>query len=225
MFKSACIILVSVFLMHSSPVMANDQLSEIIKGIRKRYGNLPGFAVTYSREIISRTMVMLGESQKTDLATGRIYFKPPHFLKVQQETPRPETVTTDGDILWWYIPQKGVVYRYPSHKLGKELQVLCDIFNGLRAVEESFHVVLGDMSGKGKYQLKLTPDPPWPDIDHIDITVAQGDYHILTVEIHNYIGGITRFILGDFTKKEKLEPDFFSFVAPEGVRVIEGDDS
>jgi hypothetical protein len=41
------------------------------------------------------------------------------------------------------------------------------------------------------------------------------------VEIHNYLGGITRFTLGDLTIRERFEEGFFGFVAPEGVKVIE----
>ena len=164
---------------------------------------------------------MLGGSTDADLATGQIHFKPPYFLKVQQETPRLETISTDGHILWWYIPHKNQVYRYRSNELGKELRLLSDIFHGLRAVEESFDVILTDSDKKGEHQLKLIPNPAWAEIQHIMLSVSQGDYTIRRVEIHNYIGGITRFMLGDLSVKDKFLEDFFRFVVPEGVKIME----
>lgn len=221
MFRFTCIIIVSVILSHSSPVSGEDQLSEILAGIQKRYGGLPGLTVTYEREIISRSMAMLGEQMKGDLATGRIYFRPPYFLRIQQETPKSEAVITDGDTLWWYIPQEKKVYRYPSDRAGRELRLLSEIFQGLRQVSESFEVVQSGLGKKGEYRLKLIPNPSWPEIDHIKLLVVRGDYHIRVVEIHNYIGSITRFTLGDLSVRERFEEGFFKFHIPDGVKVIE----
>lgn len=221
MLRSAFTFLLLVFLSPASVATADMQLSEILAGVQKRYGDLPGLSIPYKREIITRSMALLGGSMDADMASGHIHFKPPKFLKVQQDTPKQETIISDGNTLWWYIPHKSQAYRYPSHQLGKEIQLLNDIFRGLRAVEESFDVMLMEMDEKGGYQLKLIPNPPWAEIHHIMLSVSQGDDTIRKVEIHNQIGGITRFILGDLSVKEKFPEDFFRFVAPEGVKVIE----
>jgi outer membrane lipoprotein carrier protein len=202
-------------------VSATGELSTTIEGIRKRYGHLPGFTVPYEREIITRSMAMLGAQQASDLATGQIHFKPPHFLRVQQETPNPEAVISDGETLWWYIPQKKQAYRYPSHKLGKELKVLGDIFQGLRKAEETFVITLAGHDGNDERRLALRPKPPWPDIDHITLSVTREDCRIRKVEIHNVLGGMTRFKLGDILVQERFKEGFFSFSPPEGVKVIE----
>jgi outer membrane lipoprotein-sorting protein len=46
-------------------------------------------------------------------------------------------------------------------------------------------------------------------------------YEIKVVNIHNQLGTITRFTLDDLTIKETFEKDFFEFVAPEGVQLVE----
>lgn len=221
MLRAVCTCLWVLILWPASIATADMQLSEILAGIQKRYGHLPGLSIPYKREIITRSMALLGGSMEADTASGQIYFKPPRFLKVQQDIPEQETIISDGNTLWWYIPHKSQAYRYPSHQLGKEIQLLNDIFQGLRAVEESFDVMLIEMDEKGGYQLKLIPNPPWAEIHHIMLSVSQGDDTIRKVEIHNQIGGITRFILGDLSVKEEFPEDFFRFVAPEGVKVIQ----
>ncbi|MBN2126494.1 MAG: outer membrane lipoprotein carrier protein LolA, partial [Deltaproteobacteria bacterium] len=155
------------------------------------------------------------------LAHGTIHFKPPHLLRVEQETPRPEAVITDGRTLWWYIPQKRQVYRYPSEKLGQELQILSDVFQGLKGVEESFVAVLTDPDDKGRYRIELRPEPPWPEVTHILLTVEPDTWFIRVIEIHNPLGGFTRFTLGAPEPREHFDEDFFSFKVPDGVRVIE----
>jgi outer membrane lipoprotein-sorting protein len=199
----------------------DEPLARILAGVREKYRDIPGFSVPYEREIITRSMALLGDDLKSDLATGRLYFKPPHYLKVQQESPRNEEVITDGNTIWWYIPLQKQVHRYPSDQLGQELGVLSDIFQGLKEVEESFHVTLQGRDERGFQQLELHPDPPWSQLDHIKISVDEGDYSIRVVEIHNYVGGITRFILAKKMLQQSFDEAFFAFVVPEGVRVIE----
>lgn len=197
------------------------KLTEILAGVQKRYGDLPGLSIPYKREIITRSMALLGGSTDADMASGQIHFRSPKFLRVQQDTPKPEAIISDGDTLWWYVPHKNQVYRYPSHQLGKEIQLLNDIFQGLRGVEESFDVMLMETDEEAGYQLRLIPNPPWAEIQHIMLSVSREDYTIRKVETHNQIGGITRFILGDLSVKEEFPEDFFRFVAPEGVKVIQ----
>ena len=218
--KGAWIVLCLILLFLQASPLLGDQLSAILEGLRKRYGDLPGLVVPYEREILTRSMALLGEQTASDRASGKIYFRPPHFLKVEQERPAEEDLISDGNTLWWYIPGKKQVYEYPSQKAGKELKVLGDVLQGLRGVEESFVVMLGGRDGAGNLQLELTPNPPWPEIDHITLYVDQEDNRILKVEIYNLLGGLTRFKLGDLVVKRQFDPGFFSFVPPEGVRVI-----
>jgi len=199
--------------------MADESLVNILEGIQKNYGSLSGLSVPYSREVITRSMSMLGEQARGDMASGIIYFKHPYLLRLEQEKPKAETIISNNDTLWWYIPDKKCVYRYPAKNFGKELQLLSNIFRGLSQVENSFQVLLKDQSKSGKYKIEPIPDPPWQEISKINLTVTK-KYEIQTVRIHNLLGSITVFKLGDFTEKEGFEKGFFQFIVPEGVRLI-----
>jgi len=217
------IILLILFLLQGSLAVAEDQLPGILQGIRARYGPLPGLAVSYEREVITRSMAMLGIQTKKDLASGKIYFKPPHFLRVQQKTPKPEVVIITSETLWWYIPQKKQVYRYPSRKLGQEMQLLSDIFQGLREVESRFKVNLIAYSTAKGHEIQLNPNPPWEQIDRIKLWVDPVNYHIRIFETYNYLGGLTRFTLEEPTSQGVFEKNFFDFLVPKDVTVIEED--
>jgi len=218
--STALVFLSFLMLFSLSAAFAGDEVSSVVECIRERYGHLPGLTVTYEREILTRSMALLGDQVPSDRATGRIHFKPPHYLRVEQETPSRESVLSDGDILWWYVPEKKQAYRYPAQKLGKELKIFADIFQGLREAEESFMLSLSRDDEGQKRRLELIPDPPWPDIDHITLHLASEDCRIQTIEIYNVLGGMTRFKLGEQTVEESFAESFFTFSPPEDTEVI-----
>jgi len=211
------------FLTHAKIACADDQLSAVLDGILKRYGELNGMSVPYKREIITKSMAMLGDQIKSDTAAGTILFMSPHFLAIQQTTPGKETMTTDGQTIWYYIEAKKTVYEYPADKFGKEIRLLSEIFSGLSKVEESFDVTQPDLADKKDYHLKLVPNPAWEEVDYIDLLVERGGFNIQVIEIHNLLGGITRFNLDRLSVRKNLEKKFFTFKAPAGVSTIKED--
>ncbi|MBN1832880.1 MAG: outer membrane lipoprotein carrier protein LolA [Deltaproteobacteria bacterium] len=218
MSKSACALMLLIIVYLPTLILADQKLPKILDGIQKTYGPLPGLSLPYEREVITRSMALLGGGINKDVATGQIYFKPPNFVKIQQETPKPETMYTDGPVLWYYVPDKNEAYRYPSPDF---VQLLSDIFQGLRDVEERFDIVLFDMNEEERYELKLSPDPPWPNIQYLELTVSSVVYTIQKVEIYDSAGGLTRFILGEPHVEDSFPEDFFRFDVPENVNIIE----
>ena len=217
--KVLLIVLVAIPFGFQGTCLADESLGAILEGIRKTYGPLPGLSVPYTREVVTRSMTMLGGQIKGDLASGAIYFKHPHFLRLDQERPRPETIIANGKTLWWVIPGKNCAYRYPADQFGKELRLLSDIFRGLAHVADSFEVVLNQENVSGKYEIELIPNPPWEEIDRIQVIGGQ-DYQIHSIDIFNALGTITRFTLGTLSEKGDFKEGFFRFVPPEGMDVI-----
>ena len=204
------------------PVYADQTLSSILQKVREKYGNLPGLTLTYQREIISASMSLLGEKGNRDLATGLIHFKPPYLMRIDQKTPRIETVISDGELLWWYIPEKNEVYRYSMQRSGQELRLMSDIFQGLKQIEESFVVSLSEEEQKENIRIKLIPQPAWPQTESIIVSISPDDYRILAVEIHDYMGGLTRFTIQKQTVRKDFGKNFFQLEIPKDARVIEG---
>jgi outer membrane lipoprotein-sorting protein len=201
--------------------LPDDKLSTVIGGLRGRYGNAKGLTAKYTREAISKTMAMLEVADRHDLAKGRLYFSPPHFLRLEQASPQEELLLTDEHTLWWYLPLKNEAYKYPAEKFGRELRLLSDILKGLKDTEDSFNITLNAMPEANTYHLILKPEPPWQDIDHLEVIILKGDFAIKQVDIYNNIGGLTRFLLRGWEEKDRFSPGFFSFSPPPGIKVIE----
>ncbi len=218
MLKMLLLIPALVMLAHP-PVFAEDTLSNILQGIKNRYRTSSGLSVPYTREVMTRSMSMLGTQAKGDLASGVIHFKPPHFLRLDQEKPGSEIIIANNNILWWYIPHKKEAHRYRAEDFGRELRLLSDIFRGLADVNDSFNVTLQEKNENGDDEIVLIPDPPCLKIDRIALTVSP-KHDKRTVRIFNALGSVTRFNLGGFTMKKTFEKGFFKFVSPPGVRIV-----
>ena len=200
---------------------AGDELSAIIDGMRSRYGSTAGITADYTREAISKTMALLATADRHDIAKGRLYFKPPYSLRLEQTSPQEELLVTDGQSLWWYIALKKEAYRYPALEFGRELRLLSDILMGLRDAGANFEITLGSHPDTNSFRLILKPDPPWTDIDHLEVVIQRDDYAIKQVEIYNMVGGLTRFVFSDMQEKKGFEEAFFSFSPPKGTKIIE----
>lgn len=206
--------------MFVTQALPDDDVSTVIQGIRDRYGNAAGITAEYTREAISKTMAMLGAADRQDVAQGRLYFKPPHSLRLEQITPQEELLLTDGQTLWWYLPLKKEAHKYPAAKFGHELRLLSDILMGIRDTRDNFQITLKPHSEINTYHLLLNPDPPWIDIDHLEVIVLREDFAIKQVEIHNKVGGLSRFILSGWQERAQLNNGLFSFSPPQGTKVV-----
>jgi outer membrane lipoprotein-sorting protein len=213
-------IFVGLFICQAAVANTDDQLSSILDGILNRYGALKGLSVPYKREVMTKSMAMLGSGAKAETATGKILFKPPHYLAIQQATPGIETMTTDGQTVWYYKAAKNTVDEYPvDDDLGKVIRLLSEIFSGLSKVGDSFVVTQSDPGDKKDYNLKLVPNPSWEGVDHIVLLVDRVDFSIRVMEIHD-LTGITRFTLDKLSVRKDLKKEDFSFKAPKGVKTI-----
>lgn len=206
-------------LLAHAPLSAEDTLSDILQGIKNRYGMTSGLSVPYTRDVMTRSMSMLGAQAKGDLASGIIHFKSPHFLRLDQEKPESEIIIANDNVLWWYIPHKKEAHRYRAKDFGRELRLLSNIFRGLADVKDSFQIQLQEKDEKGDDKIVMVPDPPWQEINSIILTVSSG-HKIRSVRIFNALGSVTRFNLGDFTLGKTFEKGFFEFIAPPGVNVV-----
>jgi len=213
-----------LFLFGSIPLakaLPDDQLSKIISGMRDRYGNAKGWKAEYTREAISKAMAMLETAERHDLAKGSLYFKPRNFLRLEQTSPQEELLLTDGQTLWWYIPIKKQAYKYSAETFGKELGLLSDIFQGLKGIKNNFQITRKADPETTTYHLFLRPEPPWQEIDHLELILLKRDFSIKRIDIYNNIGGLTKFLFNRWEEKGPFEKGFFSFSPLSDVRVLE----
>ncbi|HDR15850.1 MAG TPA: outer membrane lipoprotein carrier protein LolA [Desulfobacteraceae bacterium] len=195
---------------------AVSSCERVLQDMGERYGGLPGLSVEYRREVITGASSAAGGRTIEDIAEGRLYFKPPHFIKLLQLEPVEEHLITDGRNVWWYIPDKGKVERYPSSFFGKQLELLSEILQGFPEGSKSFECSAAPHE-PGTI-LTLKPDPPWKEVEHITIHVDPL-HKIQRISIRNHLGSTTRFVFGEVEIMQSFDEEFFKFSPPEGVRI------
>ncbi len=186
-----------------------------LKKLEERYTHLNGLVLIYDRYIISSTMAMLGEAKQTDLAKGKIFLKPPCYIRIDQKEPEHESVLCDGKWIWWYIPEKRIVHKYSPESFAKEISILTSIFNGIKDIKKDFII-----SPQGKFTFVLKPNKNWQDIDRIEISADKTCHRITEVKIYNLLGSITCFKIKKEVSKD-INDNLFTFIPPPGVKIIQ----
>ena len=210
---------VTVLICNGSAGYAGDtKTGELINNIREYNRSFSVFSSRYVRDIITKSMSLLGRTSSEDKSEGIIYVKPPHNLKVVQEAPSKESlIATDEDIVW-YIAEKNEAHIYRKEKFGKEFDLLIDLFTGLEEAFEDF-IVNRLESRDGNAVLELTPDPPWQEVARVEIYVSD-NRRISSIRIYNHLDTLTYFNLEEFRAEEGLNNDFFRFTPPFGAKII-----
>lgn len=204
------------------PPCAQNNAQEILNQLGKKYGSMPALSFKYNRVIFSRSMKMLGISKGGDLAKGKIFFKKPYYIKMVQESPTKEIISGDGKTLIWYESHKKLAHVYPYSRTGKRLRLIMDVIYGLRNQEQDFKITL-NKNNKEALSLDIRPEPPWSDLEFIRAEIDPHSHELLSVELHDWGGNITRFEIKDITPEKNLSPDFFKLNLPEDAQLIKED--
>ena len=205
-----------LFIFFETTAIADSK--DCLDNLAKRYLFPKGAILFYERYIISATMSMLGKRKLSDLAKGKIFLRPPFYIKLEQLYPSYELVVNDGKWVWWYIPSQKIAYKYPENKFSKEMSVLKDILNGMKHIREQFYLSFKEQ--KEAFVFQLTPRKKWQDISRVEVYADKHCSKIKEIRIYNLFGNITCFKI----KKQKpslLEPQVFQFSPPEGIKVIQ----
>ena len=213
------LLLAAALIFSSSAGYAWDaKTEELIKNISEYNASFSVFSSRYVRDIITKSMSLLGRTSSEDKSEGVIYFKPPYNLKVVQESPGNELLVANNENIVWYIAEKNEAHIYNKEKFGKEFDLLIDLFTGF---EEAFgNFVISELEPRdGNAVLELVPNPSWQEVAKVEIYIS-GSRRISSIRIYNHLDTLTYFNLEEFRDEEGLANDFFSFIPPSGVNII-----
>jgi len=216
MKKRFCAVAVWALLCLPFQCGAASTCEQVLRDMGERYGGLPGLSLEYRREVISGGSSTAGGKTVQDVAEGHLYFKPPHFIKLVQLKPLEEQLITEGKNVWWYIPEKNKVERYPASFFESQLGLLAEILQGFSEGSENFRCDASPY--ESGTMLLLKPDPPWKEVQHIMLEVNR-QHAIKSISIRNHLGSATRFVFNEMQVIASFDEGFFEFSPPDGVRI------
>jgi len=226
LMKGRALVLVglSALLLSAAPLAAKDLSRDgILDGIAARYGGVSALQATYSRVAKTPSSDQVFKSGSSQVATGVLYWSRPDRLLLDQATPEPEKMVTDGRTVWWHLPSEKIVYRYRNIDVAGQLKPLMAFLGGLDSLTAEFKVEVAppDPARPGQHGLLLSPKRgPEGGVDKLTVWCDQS--FILTgFRMNSITGESTDFYLTGFRENPKLDAKMFSFKIPRGTEVIE----
>jgi len=198
------------------PTQASAPLDDAALRVQDRYDQLQGLQADYVQIL---TNAATGEE---DRRTGRIYFQKPMQIRWEAETPERELLVMDGDRVWNYFPEENEVYEYRVEDILNSRTML-NFISGQARLAEDFRVeVQGSEQGLDK--LRLVPREPEPNLVLAYLwTDPEGLLH--RIMLVDFFGNSNELRFESIKTDPDLDPEKFTFEAPEGAEVLEGTDN
>lgn len=198
---------------------------KILAGLADRYRGLTGLSAAYTRVAATPGNEKVFRGGSSQVATGTLYWSSPDKLMLEQTSPKPETLVTDGRTVWWHLPAEKLVYRYRDIDVAGQLKPLMSFLGGLDSLNAEFRVspAPADSSRPGQHGLALVPKRGAEDgVDKL-IVWCDDSFALTGFRMASVTGETTDFYLTGLTENPRLSNSRFSFKIPKGTQVIEED--
>ena len=208
-------IIIAVFvLLHPGAALCQNLSPEteaILSALEKKYSG-KSFTVKYT-QVSKLTALDIVEK-----ATGRAFFSHPGKMRWEYETPENHQVITNGKTLWIHRPQENQVLVGDAEqffKSGAGGAFLSDI----SLIRKNYDIQI-KQSSDTFVELTLKNLEKNTQITSIEIRITRPNHEITRVVTLNPYDDETHFEFDDI-KFLPLNPDYFNFIVPEGITVLE----
>lgn len=198
---------------------------QIMAGLAGRYRGLTGLTAAYTRVAATPGNEKVFQGGSSQVATGTLYWSRPDKLLLEQSSPKPETLVTNGRTVWWHLPAEKLVYRYRDIDVAGQLKPLMSFLGGLDSLNADFLVspAPADPARPGQQGLALVPKRGAEGgVDRL-IVWCDENFSLTGFRLASVTGETTDFYLTGLAENPRLENSRFSFKIPRGTEVIEED--
>jgi len=153
---------------------------------------------------------------RTMIRRGILALKEPSRFRLEDST---KTVIADGSVVWMYIPENNQVQISTFVDEAEEFPSPKSIFERYASKREAFWVS-GDSFDQRTFDIIELPAPAEGETDVRVWIDRELRFPVMTFE--SYPNGDTvQYILRDLTFNEPLDDDYFTFVPPQGVDIVD----
>lgn len=149
---------------------------------------------------------------------GKVYFKRPGRMRWEMDNGQRQTIVADGTSLWIYQPSENQVYKAPFSEAFQSTTPV-SFLTGIGRISDDFSAVPDGEDGSLLY-LKLTPRAG-EGIGVLRLGIDRKTYDILSAEIHDPMGNVTRLQFSNLERDTGVDDALFVFNVPQGAEVVE----
>ncbi|KXS56552.1 MAG: hypothetical protein AMR96_01960 [Candidatus Adiutrix intracellularis] len=206
----------------AAPVPDPWSPERVLQGLSGRYCRLNAFTAAYRRVASTPAMEQVFKSSSHQVATGIIYWARPDRLKLEQVSPQPELIVTDGSIVWWHLLGEHLVYRYRNVDVANELKPLLVFLSGLDSLSRDFSAIVAPLDSTRPNQHGLYLNPKVADESRGQLTLWCDETFALTgFRLASVTGETSDFFLTSLKENPSLKPATFTFQVPDATEVID----
>jgi outer membrane lipoprotein carrier protein len=189
---------------------ANSDLMAILAKLQRHYQETDSFTASFKQ-----TVTRVGAPPK--VRTGTVYFEKPGRVRFDFSDPQPETIVSDGKLLYDYDPGLNQVMETPL-KSAIKTQAAAAFLLGVGDVQRDFKAMrMATPANDSLTYLLMTPKRGGEDIN---VGLDLHTMNIMSLRLEDALGNITELQFSDIEANVQIEASRFDFRAPDGADVI-----
>ncbi len=181
--------------------------------IQKKYKQINTIKTTFQQTLNHK------ESGSVQKRSGTLLFQKPFLVRWETKEPNPELLLISSKVVWNYLPDEEVAYRY-TPDIVESSRPLVQVITGQAQLNRDFDVQnLGKDGGYTK--LQLYPHEPTPEMVEAFIWVDKNNI-IRKASIVDFYSNTNTLHFTSVQTNVKFPKSTFSFTPPRGVDVENG---
>lgn len=185
-------------------------LKSTLAKLQRHYQETGSFVATFRQ-----TVTRVGAPPKE--RTGKVYFKKPGRVRFDFNEPQPETIVSDGRLLYDYDPGLNQVMETPL-KSAIKTQAAAAFLLGVGSVQRDFKAEqIATPANDDLTHLLMTPRTGGQDVA---IAIDPHTMNIIRLKLADALGNITEFQFDGIDTNVAIESSRFDFRAPDGADII-----
>ena len=187
--------------------------ADLVAKVQAHYDRNQSFKADFVQETRSRT-ASLGTS-----ASGELYFLKPRAIRWDYEEPLQQFVV-NAEKAWLYVPDEKTIYLYQVKQIITS-PILLSFFSGLGHLRELFSIsqLPADPGPPARYRLDLLPLESGAQVSRVSLWIDTESYFVVRIQTEDLLGNINDISFTNIQVDIALEPSWFAFEVPKGVRV------
>jgi len=188
----------------------SGSLKSLLAHLQSHYQETDSFSAAFKQ-----TITRVGAPPKE--RTGTVYYQKPGRVRFEFGDPQPETIVSDGNLLYDYDPGLNQVMETPL-KNAIKTQAAAAFLLGVGNVQRDFKAKRpASQSNDDLNHVLLTPRNGGDDIE---IGLDPHTMNIMSLRLADALGNVTELHFNDIQTNIPIEASRFEFKAPDGVDVV-----
>jgi outer membrane lipoprotein carrier protein len=186
------------------------ELKSLLARLQHHYQHTDSFSASF-KETVARV------GARPQDRSGTVYFRKPGCVRFEFGDPQPETIVSDGKLLYDYDPGLNQVMETPL-KNAIKTQAVAAFLLGVGNINRDFTALRpASPAADGLTHLLLTPKRGGDDIE---LGLDPHTLNIASLRLADALGNLTKISFSDIDTSVAIESSRFEFKTPAGADVV-----